>query len=130
VTFLHDPQAAPNAWKLTHEGAPRLGLTLQQAQREATQELLAELTVIEKERLDARCSYSPMCATRARYGYPRNLGNVGLSPRTVLISTAPRSRSNCRDPALAKRHAIGTGMLAGYHAVFRCPTNSETAEVL
>src|SRR5262245_28280314 len=32
VMFLHDPQAAPNAWKLTQEAAPRLGITLQQAQ--------------------------------------------------------------------------------------------------
>ena len=32
VMFLHDPQAAPNAWKLTQEAAPLLGITLQQAQ--------------------------------------------------------------------------------------------------
>src|SRR5262245_63790271 len=32
VMFLHDPQAAPNAWKLTPEAAPSLGITLQQAQ--------------------------------------------------------------------------------------------------
>jgi putative ABC transport system substrate-binding protein len=31
VMFLHDPLAAPNAWKLTQEAAPRLGITLQQA---------------------------------------------------------------------------------------------------
>ena len=30
VTFLHDPQAAPNAWRLTQEAAPRLGIALQQ----------------------------------------------------------------------------------------------------
>jgi hypothetical protein len=28
VMFLHDPQAAPNAWKLTQEAAPHLGITL------------------------------------------------------------------------------------------------------
>src|SRR5947199_5493199 len=32
VMFLHDPLAAPNAWKLTEAAAPRLGITLQQAQ--------------------------------------------------------------------------------------------------
>jgi hypothetical protein len=38
VMFLHDPQAAPNAWKLTQEAAPRLGITLQQAQVGAADE--------------------------------------------------------------------------------------------
>ena len=32
VMFLHDPEAAPNAFKLTQEAAPRLGITLQAAQ--------------------------------------------------------------------------------------------------
>jgi putative ABC transport system substrate-binding protein len=42
VTFLHDPQAAPNAWKLTQEAAARLGITLQQAPVGAADELLPE----------------------------------------------------------------------------------------
>src|SRR5882757_526448 len=57
VMFLHDPQAAPNAWKLTQEAAPRLGITLEQAQVGAAEELLPELTVIEKERPDALFVY-------------------------------------------------------------------------
>ena len=32
VMFLHDPEAAPNALKLTQEAAPRLGITMQAAQ--------------------------------------------------------------------------------------------------
>src|SRR5262245_56969733 len=57
VIFLHDPQAAPNAWKLTQEAAPRLGMTLQQAAVGAAEELLPELAVIEKERPDALFVY-------------------------------------------------------------------------
>src|ERR1700747_1505885 len=49
VMFLHDPQAAPNAWKLTQEAAPRLGITLQQARVGAAEELLPDLTVMGKE---------------------------------------------------------------------------------
>jgi ABC-type uncharacterized transport system substrate-binding protein len=32
VMFLHDPEAAPNAFRLTQEAAPRLGVTLQVAE--------------------------------------------------------------------------------------------------
>ena len=31
VMFLHDPEAAPNAFNLTQEAAPRLGMTMQAA---------------------------------------------------------------------------------------------------
>src|ERR1700745_1290778 len=47
VMFLQDPEAAPNAFKLTQEAAPRLGIKLQQAQVGAAEELLPELTMIE-----------------------------------------------------------------------------------
>ena len=53
VMFLHDPQAAPNAWKMTEEAAPRLGITLQQAQVGAAEEPLPELAMIAKQRPDA-----------------------------------------------------------------------------
>jgi putative tryptophan/tyrosine transport system substrate-binding protein len=53
VLFLHDPQAAPNAWKLTQEAAPRLGITLQQVPVRSAEELLPELESIAKERPDA-----------------------------------------------------------------------------
>src|SRR5215471_19150161 len=43
VMFLHDPRAAPNAWKLTQEAAPRLGITLQQTPLRPAEELLPQL---------------------------------------------------------------------------------------
>jgi putative ABC transport system substrate-binding protein len=49
VMFLHDPEAAPNALKLTQEVAPRLGIRLQVAPVGAADELLPELTLIAKE---------------------------------------------------------------------------------
>ena len=67
VMFLHDPQAAPNAWKLTQEAAPRLGIALQQARVGAAEELLPELTVIEKERPDALFVYPDVVLS----SYPR-----------------------------------------------------------
>jgi putative ABC transport system substrate-binding protein len=57
VMFLHDPEAAPNALNLTREAAPRLGVRLQVAQVGAAEELLPELTTIEKERPDALFVY-------------------------------------------------------------------------
>jgi putative tryptophan/tyrosine transport system substrate-binding protein len=57
VMFLQDPEAAPNAFKLTQEAAPRLGIRLQEAQVGAVEELLPELTMIAKERPDALFVY-------------------------------------------------------------------------
>src|SRR6201982_2478497 len=57
VMFLHDPQAAPNAGKLTQQDAPRLGITLQQAQVGAADELLPELRTIATEHPDALFVY-------------------------------------------------------------------------
>jgi putative tryptophan/tyrosine transport system substrate-binding protein len=53
VTFLYDPQNAPNALKLTQEAAQRLGISLRVAQVEGAEELLPQLTTIAKERPDA-----------------------------------------------------------------------------
>src|SRR5205809_6788366 len=55
VMFLHDPEAAPNALKLTQEAAPRLGIRLQVAPVGAAEELLPELTMIAKEIGRASC---------------------------------------------------------------------------
>ncbi|HEV8441095.1 MAG TPA: ABC transporter substrate-binding protein [Methylomirabilota bacterium] len=57
VMFLQDPEAAPNALKLTQEIAPRLGVTLQVANVGTPEELLPELTMIAKERPDALFVY-------------------------------------------------------------------------
>src|SRR5215468_12756395 len=53
VMFLQDPEAAPNAWKLTEEAGPRLGIRLQVANVGTPEELAPELTMIAKERPDA-----------------------------------------------------------------------------
>ncbi len=57
VMFLQDPEAAPNAWKLSQDAAPRLGIRLQVANVGTPEELLPELTVIAKERPDALFVY-------------------------------------------------------------------------
>jgi putative tryptophan/tyrosine transport system substrate-binding protein len=57
VTFLQDPEAAPNALKLTHEVAPRLGIRLQVANVGVPEQLLPELAMIAKERPDALFVY-------------------------------------------------------------------------
>jgi putative ABC transport system substrate-binding protein len=48
VMFLHDPEAAPNALKMSQEVAPRLGVTLQEAKVGAAEDLLPELTAVQK----------------------------------------------------------------------------------
>jgi putative tryptophan/tyrosine transport system substrate-binding protein len=57
VMFLHDPEAAPNAFNMTQEVAPHLGMTMQAAQVTAAEELISELTVIAKERPEALLVY-------------------------------------------------------------------------
>ena len=53
VMFLQDPEAAPNALKLTQEVAPRLGVRLQVANVGTPEQLAPELAVIANERPDA-----------------------------------------------------------------------------
>src|SRR5215470_9755432 len=67
VMFLHDPEAAPNAWKLTQDAAPRLGVKLQGAPVGAAEELMPELAIVAKERSDALCVYPD----RVLISYPR-----------------------------------------------------------
>src|SRR6202165_5089410 len=76
VTFLHDPQAAPNAWKLTQEAAPRLGITLQQAPVGAADELLPELAMIAKERPDALFVYPDVVLSS--HPRPRQLADFAI----------------------------------------------------
>ena len=84
VMFLHDPQAAPNAWKLTQEAAPRLGITLQQAQVGAAEQLLPELTAIEKERPDALFVYPDVVLSS--YPRPQQLAEFALKARLPMIN--------------------------------------------
>jgi putative ABC transport system substrate-binding protein len=84
VMFLHDPQAAPNAWKLTEEAAPRLGITLQQAQVGAAEELLPELEIIEKEHPDALFVYPDVVLSS--YPRPQQLAEFAIRAHLPTIN--------------------------------------------
>jgi putative ABC transport system substrate-binding protein len=84
VMFLHDPQAAPNAWKLTQEVAPRLGITLQQAQVGAAEELLPELTMIAKERPDALFVYPDVVLSS--YPRPQQLAEFAIKAHLPMMN--------------------------------------------
>lgn len=76
VMFLHDPEAAPNALKLTQEGAPRLGIKLQVAPVGAAEELQPELAIIAKERPDALFVYPDVVLSS--YPRPQQLAEFAL----------------------------------------------------
>jgi putative tryptophan/tyrosine transport system substrate-binding protein len=76
VMFLQDPEAAPNALKLTKEVAPRLGIRLQVANVGAAEELLPELTMIAKERPDALFVYPDVVLSS--YPRPQQLADFAL----------------------------------------------------
>jgi putative ABC transport system substrate-binding protein len=76
VMFLHDPQAAPNAFRLTQEAAPRLGIRLQVAEVGAAEELLPELTMIAKERPDALFVYPDVVLSS--HPRPRQLADFAI----------------------------------------------------
>jgi putative ABC transport system substrate-binding protein len=82
--FIHDPEAAPNAWKLTEEIAPRLGVTLQQAKVGAADELLPELAVIEKERPDELFVYPDVVLSS--YPRPQQLADFAIKAHLPMIS--------------------------------------------
>src|SRR3954447_22625100 len=84
VMFLHDPQAAPNAWKLTQEAAPRLGITLQQAKVGAAEELLPELPMIANERPDALFVYPDVVLSS--YPRPQQLAEFALKARLPMMN--------------------------------------------
>ena len=84
VMFLHDPQAAPNAWKLTQEAAPRLGITLQQAAVEGTEELLPEFPMIAKEHPDALFVYPDVILSS--YPRPQQLAEFAIKAHLPMIN--------------------------------------------
>ena len=84
VMFLHDPLAAPNAWKLTQEAAPRLGITLQQTQVGGTEELLPELPVIANEHPDALFVYPDVILSA--YPRPQQLAEFALKARLPMMN--------------------------------------------
>jgi putative tryptophan/tyrosine transport system substrate-binding protein len=84
VMFLHDPQAAPNAWRMTEEAAPRLGITLQQAQVGAAEELLPELTMIAKQRPDALFVYPDVVLSS--YPRPQQLAEFAIKAHLPMMN--------------------------------------------
>jgi putative ABC transport system substrate-binding protein len=79
VMFLHDPQAAPNALKLTQEAASRLGVTLQVTEVEGTEEQLPELSTIAKEHIDALFVYPDVILSS--YPRPQHLADFASKAR-------------------------------------------------
>jgi ABC-type uncharacterized transport system substrate-binding protein len=76
VMFLHDPEAAPNAFNLLQEVAPRLGIKMQAAWVEAADEALPELTMIAKERPDALLVYPDVVLSS--HPRPQHLADFAL----------------------------------------------------
>lgn len=81
VMFLHDPEAAPNAFNLTQEAAPRLGMTMQAAHVHviADEELLPELAMIAKERPEALLVYPDVVLSSAPR--PQQLADFAIKAR-------------------------------------------------
>jgi putative tryptophan/tyrosine transport system substrate-binding protein len=79
VMFLQDPQAAPNALRLTEEAAPRLGVRLQEAQVGTPEELLPALTMIAKERPDALFVYPDIVLSS--HPRPQQLADFAIKAR-------------------------------------------------
>lgn len=84
VTFLHDPEAAPNAWKLTEAIAPRLGVTLQQAKVGAADELTAELAAVGKEHPDALFVYPDVVLSS--HPRPQQLAEFAIKARLPMMN--------------------------------------------
>ena len=82
VMFLHDPEAAPNAFKLTQEAAPRLGIRLQAAQL-GSPELLTELAPIAKERPDALFVYPDVVLSS--HPRPQQLADFALKAQVPTM---------------------------------------------
>jgi ABC-type uncharacterized transport system substrate-binding protein len=83
VMFLHDPEAAPNAFNLTQEVAPRLGMTMQAAHVIAGEELLPELTAIAKERPEAFLVYPDVVLSS--YPRPQQLADFAIKARLLTM---------------------------------------------
>jgi putative ABC transport system substrate-binding protein len=84
VMFLQDPEAAPNAWKLTEKVAPQLGVTLQSAPVGAAEELLPELAIVEKEHPDALFVYPDVVLSS--YPRPQQLADFAIKAHLPMIN--------------------------------------------
>jgi ABC-type uncharacterized transport system substrate-binding protein len=84
VMFLHDPEAAPNALKMTQEIAPRLGITLQEAKVGAAEELLPELAAVAEERPDALFIYPDVVLSS--HPRPQQLADFAIKAHLPTIN--------------------------------------------
>ena len=84
VMFLQDPEAAPNALKLTQAAAPRLGISLQVAEVGAAEELLPELAMIAKEPHDALFVYPDVVLSS--YPRPQQLAEFAIKAHSPMMN--------------------------------------------
>jgi putative ABC transport system substrate-binding protein len=82
--FLQDPEAAPNAWKLTEKIAPRLGITLHSAPVGAAEELLPELAIVAKEHPDALFVYPDVVLSS--YPRPQQLADFAIKSHLPMMN--------------------------------------------
>jgi len=83
VTLLQDPEAATNAFELTQEAAPRLGIEMQSAQVAAEEDLTTELTAITKQRPDALLVYPDVVLSS--HPRPQQLGDFALKAKLPTV---------------------------------------------
>ena len=83
VMFVHDAEAAPNAFNLTQDVAPRLGMTMQAAHLTGTGEFLSELKTIAKERPEALLVYPDVVlSTHPR---PQQLADFAIETKLPTV---------------------------------------------
>ena len=84
VAFLHDPQAAPNALKLTEEAAARLEIALNVSEvGGAPEDLFPALTAVAEERPDALFVYPDVILSA--YPLPQQLADFALRAKLPTI---------------------------------------------
>ena len=101
VIFLQDPEAATNAFKLTQDVAPRLGIRLQVANVGVPEDLQPELAMIAKERPDALFVYPDAISL----AYRKQIAEFAVTNRLPTI--------------FAFRLYVDSGGLMSYGASFR-----------
>jgi putative ABC transport system substrate-binding protein len=83
VMLVHDAEAAPNAFKLTQDVAPRLGMTMQAAHLTGTEDFLSELKTIAKERPEALLVYPDVVlSTHPR---PQHLADFAIEAKLPTV---------------------------------------------
>jgi putative ABC transport system substrate-binding protein len=83
VMFLQDPEAATNAFKLTQDAAPSLGIRLQLANVGVPEDLQPELAKIAKERPDALFVYPDMVISS--HPRPQQLADFAIKAHLPTI---------------------------------------------